>query len=165
MTKAASRMARRNVRGFTLPELVIVMVLAGIISVFVLPKLSALMGFGGDAWRDQLMAVMRYAQKVAISHRRMVCVTVGSGTASLRIATSRGATACDAALPGPDGSSEFGKSDSAVVTVSPALGGPLYFQADGRVTTDAQGSTTTQHTFTIQGAPALVLHGETGHVQ
>ena len=54
-------------RGFTLPELVAVMMLAGILSVSVLPKLQGALSFRDDAWRDQVEAALHYAHKSAIS--------------------------------------------------------------------------------------------------
>ena len=151
--------------GFTLPELLIVMILAGILAAFVIPKLDAIMGVRTDAWRDQLTAALRYAQKTAVSHRRLVCLDVANTSITLRIASSRAAADCDTDLAGPGGSSEFGSSGSSNVTVSVSPAGRLYFQADGRVTTDAAGTSTPTRTFTIPGANSLVLYGETGYAE
>lgn len=151
--------------GFTLPELLIVMILAGILAAFVIPKLDAIMGVRMDAWRDQLTAALRYAQKTAVSHRRLVCVEVANTSITLRIASSRGAPDCDADLVGPGGSPEFGSSGSSSVTVSVSPTGKLFFQPDGRVTTDALGAATTTRTFTIPGTSNLVLYGETGYAE
>ena len=156
--------ARRS-SGFTLPELLIVMILAGILAAFVIPKLDAIMGVRTDAWRDQLTAALRYAQKTAVSHRRLVCMQVADTSITLRIASTRGAADCDTDLAGPNGSSEFGSSGASSVTVSVSPSGPLYFQSDGRVTTDVAGTNTATRTFTISGTDNLVLYGETGYAE
>ncbi|HIV73436.1 MAG TPA: prepilin-type N-terminal cleavage/methylation domain-containing protein [Candidatus Aquabacterium excrementipullorum] len=161
----ACHVAAPRFRGFTLPELLIVMILAGIVAAFVIPKLDAIMGVRTDAWRDQLTAALRYAQKTAVSHRRLVCMDVAGTSITLNIATTRAATSCNTGLAGPVGSSEFGTSDSSSVSVSVSPAGTLYFQADGRVTTDGAGATTTTRVFTISGTNALTLYGETGYAE
>ena len=152
-------------RGFTLPELVIVMILAGLMAAYAMPKFESAMSLRNDAWRDQVQAAMRYAQKTAVSHRRLVCAGVAGSVVNLTIATVRGSTTCNGNLAGPDGVSQFGSSGASDVatTVSPA--GTIYFQPDGRVTSDAAGVTTSTRTFTFTGAPSLVLYGETGYAQ
>lgn len=161
----ARHVAALRSSGFTLPELLIVMILAGILAAFVIPKLDAIMGVRTDAWRDQLIGALRYAQKTAVSHRRLVCMDVADTSITLRIASTRAATSCDTDLAGPGGSSEFGTSGSSSVTVSVSPAGTLFFQADGRVTTDGPGTTTTSRTFTIPGTSNLVLYGETGYAE
>ena len=150
-------------RGFTLPELVAVMMLAGILSVSVLPKLQGALSFRDDAWRDQVVAALHYAHKSAISHRRLVCATVDTGTVTLTIASANPATTCSAALPGIDGQSAFADSKGAApASISPA--GALYFQPTGRVTTDGAGSSAVARTISIAGQSSIVLVGETGRV-
>jgi MSHA pilin protein MshC len=150
-------------RGFTLPELVAVLMLAGILSVSALPKLQGALSFRDDGWRDQVVAALHYAHKSAVSHRRLVCATVGSSTVTLTIASANPATACSAALPGIDGQSAFADSKgAAAASISPA--GPLYFQPSGRVTTDGAGSSAVARTIAIAGQNNVVLVGETGRV-
>ena len=49
-----------------------------------------------------MLAGLRYAGQSAQSHRRLVCADVRATAVTLRIATNRPASACDAALTGPD---------------------------------------------------------------
>lgn len=150
-------------RGFTLPELVIVMILAGLMAAFALPKFDAALSLRNDAWKDQVQAAMRYAQKTAVSHRRLVCATVTTTSITLTISTTRGA-ACSAGLAGPGGGL-VESSDSSDVTVTLSPSGVIYFQPDGRATSDEAGSTATTRTFSFTGASSLVLYGETGYVE
>ena len=152
-------------RGFTLTELIVVIILVGILSVSVLPKLQATVGLRDDAWRDALASALRYAQKTAVSHRRLVCATVSNTSVTLTIAQANPASACSLSLSGPTGGSAFATSDNAamVTTVSPT--GVLFFQPDGRVTTDGAGATASDRTLSLTGVSNIVVRGETGHVE
>ncbi len=155
-------------RGFTMNELIMVLVIGGVLAAFVAPKLVSFMGVRDDAWRDALASSMRMAQKFAVGHRRLVCATVTNTTVSLRIATVNPATACNTDLLGPNGSTTFASaSNSQATTVVSAGGSPagiLYFQPDGRVTTDGAGSNAVDWTITPTAATAISIFGETGHV-
>jgi len=54
-------------RGFTLIELVMVLVLIGILAVFIAPKLGDVSSMKGGAFRDKLRADIRYAQNLAMT--------------------------------------------------------------------------------------------------
>lgn len=151
-------------RGFTLPELIAVLLLVGILSVSVIPKLQGVLSYRDDAWRDQVIAALHYAHKAAVSHRRLVCANVDTDGVTLSIASANPATSCGAALPGLDGQTHFAASKgAAAATVSPA--GPLYFQPSGRVSADGAGSSALSRTVGIAGTASIVLVGETGHVE
>lgn len=67
-------------RGFTLTELIMVIVIVGILSVAVLPRF-----FDNDAFQqrgaaDQVKSALRFAQKAAVAKHTPVSVTVAQGT-------------------------------------------------------------------------------------
>lgn len=145
-------------------ELVVVMILLGIMAVFVLPKLQGALSFQDEGWRDQLVGALRYAQKTAVSHRRLVCVSIDASSVTLSIASANPATSCDTALQGPGGSGAFGSTTSAAATVvNPA--GTVFLQPDGRTTTDGAGNTAATRTISMTGAANVVLYGTTGFVE
>jgi MSHA pilin protein MshC len=92
--------------GFTLIELIMVIIILGVLAVFAAPMFNATM-FNARGFHDETLSLLRYAQKAAIAQRRTVCVTV-SGSAPaymfLSIATNAGSdvTTCDKALTGPN---------------------------------------------------------------
>lgn len=72
----------RSAHGFTLVELVTIMVILGVLAVVAIPRL------GGNEYRaqefaDKTISALRYAQKSAVSHRRTVCVSFTSTSLSL----------------------------------------------------------------------------------
>jgi MSHA pilin protein MshC len=151
-------------RGFTTVELVAVVVLMGVLAVVALPRLEGALAQRGDHWRDQVLAALRHAQSTAQSHRRLVCATVATGAVSLSIATANPATTCASVLPGPDGHASHARDDRGIATsVSPA--GTLYFQPNGRVTSDGAGSTAADRSIAIDGMTAITVVGETGLVR
>lgn len=151
-------------QGFTLPELVAVLLLIGILSATALPRLEGVLTVRDDAWRDQLVAALRHAHKSAIGHRRLVCASVAPGGVTLSIASTNPATSCGAALPGLDGQALSADSKGgAAASISPA--GTIYFQPSGRATSDGAGGSPSTRTITITGQAPIVLVGETGHVE
>lgn len=156
---------RRADRGFTLVELITIMILIGILAVVALPNLNLAQGFGATAFRDRVAASLRHAQKSAVAKRRMVCATITPGSLTLTVDAAFGAGTCGVAMIGPDGSAIAAASPSANVTLTAAPAGPLHFQPSGAVTSDAAGLFPTTYTLTVTGEPSITVTGTTGHVQ
>jgi MSHA pilin protein MshC len=76
-----------NETGFTMVELIVVMIIVGIMAVTVLPRMSLLGGFESVGFRDQTVATLRYAQKTALAQRRIVCVAIANAGLTLTMDT------------------------------------------------------------------------------
>jgi MSHA pilin protein MshC len=63
-----------NQRGFTLVELITVIVVIGIIAVVAAPRFFDKNVFDSRGFYDQVISTLRYAQKTAIAQRTTVCV-------------------------------------------------------------------------------------------
>jgi len=152
----------RGAHGYTIVELIVVMVLIGLLTAVAMPRILGSNVMAGTAWRQQVVSALRYAQKSAVSHRRLVCANVSAQSVTLTIAPLPG-SACASNLPSPDGSS-YSTSDSQAVA-SGALGN-IFFQSDGRITSDASGATPlAAATISIAGEQNIRIDGVTGHVE
>jgi MSHA pilin protein MshC len=129
-------------RGFTLVELITVMLIVGIVAVVAVPRFFDADVFQSRGTADQIMAALRYGQKVAVAQHRSVDVIISAA------ATSN----CGAALTGGN----VGCAISDNVAVVPALPQTVTFDALGRRTAGSG-------TFTV-GSTTITIEAETGYV-
>lgn len=95
----SQRLCRTAQSGFTIVELVTVIVLTGILAAVAIPRFFNTGGFDGRSSRDLVKGLMRYGQKIAIAQGRNVFVRVnGAGVALCYDA------ACNARVPPASGS-------------------------------------------------------------
>lgn len=116
----------RGERGFTLIELIMVLVLVGVLAVYAVPRMASNSDFGARGFHDQTLAYLRYAQKTAIAQRRPVCVAFTANTVTLTLASAAADVACSTDLPGPKGELVLKASDN--VAYAPV---PTGFRFDG----------------------------------
>lgn len=146
----------RRIRGFTLVELIIILVLVGILAVAALPRFWDRDVFNSRGFYDETLSALRYAQKTAIAQRRNVCAIFTANSLTLSIASANGvAAACDTPLAGPKGSTPF--------TVS---GGSINYSATpANFQFDALGRPSLGQTINVTGSPLnIVVTPETGYV-
>lgn len=149
-------------RGFTLTELIVTIVVAGILAAVVLPRFSGSTGFEERGLRDETLAALRYAQKSAVAARRLVCVSFTGNSVSARIAATFAAANCTTGsdLPAP--------GDSGALRVSGARSGAAFsaWPVAG-LTFNAFGEPNAQQVIQIQGLPAnlqITVEAPTGYV-
>ena len=67
-------MPKGATRGFTLVELVTIMIVIGIIGLVAMPRFFDRQGFDARGFHDEVKAVVRYGHKAAVAQRRAVSV-------------------------------------------------------------------------------------------
>ena len=148
-------------RGFTLIELIMVMVIVGILAVFVAPRFFDANVFKSRGFADQVQASLRYAQKEAIAQHRNVCVAMTASDITLTIASASGAASpCNPPLNPPlvipGQATNKISTPSAVITLSYTAASFVF---------DALGKPSVPNTITISGATNnIVVEAETGYV-
>ena len=91
----------RSKFGFTLVELVTVIVLLSVLSVLALSRLGGVSGFERRAYFEEVVNALRYAQKLALSTGCNVRVDVTSSSYRLRQATTCTASTFDRNVVNP----------------------------------------------------------------
>ena len=151
--------------GFTLVELVLVLVLLAVLSVVAIPSLSGGDGLKSHAFGEQVRATLRFAQKTAVSHRRLVCATFSASSVTLSVASAFPASACNTAMPSPTGAAAYASSSSSTISITPSLPTTaMYFQPSGNVTSDGAGATIVTPVLAVSDARSITIYGDTGYV-
>jgi MSHA pilin protein MshC len=142
----------KNVRGFTLIELIMVMSIVGILAVVVVPRFNDVQVFQSRGFSDQVQASLRYAQKTAIAQRRLVCAAYTTGPDRLTLTITVTAS-CDTALNLPAGNVNYVDAPSGVA----------FSMTPGSVNFDALGRPNAAAVATV-GNTTITVEAETGYV-
>jgi MSHA pilin protein MshC len=152
--------------GFTMVELVVVMILIGVLAAIGIPRLMGDKNMEGAVFGDQVVSGLRRAQKIATGHRRVVCASVGPKAVIVRLNDCGSAGLAVTGLSDDD----YTTTDS-VLTVTTTT---LYFQPDGRITLDLAGAAPISAgaiaiTGNVNGQPTtfrtIRVEGTTGYVE
>lgn len=159
-------MVRIRPSGFTLIELVVTMMVVAIVSFTAIARFSGTDTFDRREFYDETLAVLRYAQKLAIAQRRHVCVTFSSTTVRLKTATVSGVAAdcLIAELISPAGVTPFRVTarGAASFVMSPVPPINFYFDALG-VPGGIGGASQTIQVSGLSGF-SITVERETGYV-
>ncbi len=153
-------MANNKQKGFSLVELVMLMVILGILSATALPKFFSKNSFAERAFFDDTLNAVRYAQKLAVATGCGVQVSILSNSYTLTRQGASGSTSC------PSGSTY------SLTVHHPSSGASDYSGAEPDVSLtssvpsfifDALGSASTEATITV-GSKIINVVAETGLV-
>lgn len=158
----------KRLRGFTLIELIMVIVILGVLAVFAAPRIFNSGDFNARGFHDETLSLLRYAQKTAIAQRRTVCVTFTTTTATLTMASNPSTTDCSVpaagGLTGPRGETPAAiPSTARGITFSGTLSN-FAFNGLGQPLDAAGVLLTAQKEIQISNSTPVYVEANTGYV-
>lgn len=162
-----AHISSRNLRaGFTMMELIVVVILIGALATFAIPRFSSRVEFDARGFADQTQAMLRYAQKLAIAQRRDVWVQIDQASGNICLTyialepncTTNLSTATNPVL-NPSDQAWFKRSAPAGVSYSSSSS--FRFSALGRPVPNST------QTISLNGGASstvIVVESETGYV-
>ena len=156
-------------RGFTLIELIMVIVILGVLAVFAAPRIINTDDFNARGFHDETLSLLRYAQKAAIAQRRTVCVAFTTNAVSLTMAKEPSTIDCSTPAPsgltGPRGENPAAiPSTSRGVTFNGGAPGGFSFNGLGQPISTAGATLAAQTVIQINNADNVYVEAVTGYV-
>lgn len=146
-------------RGFTLVELVVILIIVGVLAVAAIPRFFDRQSYDARGFYDQALSMARYGQKVAIAqHTDVFFNAAASNTICLTYVADAGCSNLTGVINPTDGN-KFSKAAPAGVTLTAPVS--FSFSALGRPVPDAAVS------FGIVGdgmTRTITVERETGYV-
>lgn len=147
-------------RGFTVVELVMVIVLLGVLAAYAAPRLLNVSDFYARGFHDETLGYLRYAQKTAVAHRRTVCIAFSANTLTLTLASAPNVSTCTLPLNGSTGSSVLTARSG--ISYSPI---PIAFAFNGLgQPIDASGMLVATQIIKIATTNDITIESNTGYV-
>ncbi len=146
-------------RGFTLVELIMTLVIIGMLAVVVGPRFFSRQPFDERLFYEESLSAVRYAQKLALASGCPVRAQINSSGYSLTYAAACGTATSGTVLSNPAGGT-FSSAPPGTVTVQAAL--DVTFNSLGCV--NAAGACATGSTVAQVGGFSMTVYGSTGFV-
>lgn len=147
-------------RGFTLIELIVILIIVGVLAVAAIPRFFDRQSFDARSFYDQALSMVRYGQKVAISQHTNVFFNANAASKTMCLTYVADAGCANATgVPNPADGNKFSKTAPDGVTLSASTS--FSFSALGKPIPDAAVS------FGVVGdgmTRTITVERETGYV-
>jgi len=153
-----------DMRGFTLVELILVMVIIGILAAVVGPRFFDRQVYDDRLFFEETLAAVRYGQKLAVASGCLTQVSLGNNGYWLRQAANCDSGAYSVDVQGPDGQRPFANTQVPTGVTITATNFPVVFDSLGRPV-DAQGDPLDSEATATIGSFTLTVTPQTGMVQ
>ena len=153
--KRSHRLLVNRISGFTIVELITIIVIMGILAAMAAPRFFDRNVFDSRGFYDQVISTLRYAQKAAIAQHRFVCVSFPANN-SITVTYGTTNSCVDGTLASPSGDPYplINRQTSFSGGVPPA---PFYF--------DALGKPSARQDISVSDyATHIIVEAETGYV-
>ena len=165
-------MARRKFRGYSILELVVTILIAGILAAVATARFVGRSGFESRGYFDQAITVVRHAQKTAIAQRRSVIVTISADRIAVCYDAGCGARVVSTINLARASATAAANclSDSTWLCAGRPDGVSAVSSTAATITFDGLGRPSTAATITISGAEGgdltrqIIVEAETGYV-
>ncbi len=161
---------RKQINGFTLVELVLMMLIVSVVSLTAAPLFFSLSTYNQQVYQDEVMNTIRYARKLAVATSGSIQVIVDDHSIALKNRTegsscNSGTSLADIIDPVSNAAGYLRIAPNHATLVYSA-DWPIYFNSLGQVLSASDCTIASDPiTISVDGQPTMMLYGETGFLE
>lgn len=161
--------SKRVPLGFTIIELVMIMVIISALMILAGPKFFSTTIYQQQVYYDQLLNSLRYARTLAVGTGNHIQVSLTNNSITLQQRTEGVScvtgTTFQPVLNPATRTSGFVKNAPGSITINFSSNSPIYFNGLGQALSATNCAVLGTATISVNGGNTLTLFGETGYVQ
>lgn len=148
-------------RGFTLVELIAVLVIAGVLAAVAAPRFIGNDAFAARGAYGTMLSALRFAQKTAIAQRTTVVVSID--TATRVVCLGYGSVNCSTPVLDPATGNAYSKVLPSTINLTRSSN-PIVFNGLGSETSGNTVTVTVQNNVVTEPARTITIEQSTGYV-